>query len=657
LYANPLARNWLATLGWQADGPLPASVRAVVADACGQDHTVEREVSSPAGATFWLSAVQPLNEDYVNLYGRDITERKQAEKALRRAHDELETRVQKRTAELAAANEILHAEISERRRVAEELLASEERFRQLAEHIKEVFWMSEISNGNVLYISPAYEELTGRTCQSLYEQSDSFLEVVYPDDRQHMANVLQTQTQTGYDEEYRIVQPDGSIRWVRARAFPVRNEFGEVYRIAGLVEDITERVQARQILEQRVDERTRQLSMLLEISHSTALTLELEPMLTMILDRLQEIVDYDGATVFRLEADQVLPLAHQGSTLPADLSGLYFHLGTAGLGHRMMAEKMPILIPDIHADTPWAWSFQQAVGEQMGTIYARVHSWMGLPLIVKTQTVGLLALHCNEPDRYTQEHADLARALANQAAVAIENTRLHEQAQALAAVEERQRLARELHDAVSQTLFSASLSAEVLPRLWERNQEEGRRCLEELHRLTRGALAEMRTLLIELRPSALTEIGLGDLLHQLAEASTNSMRLPVILKVDRPCSLPSTVQIALYRIAQEALNNVAKHAKAEHVELTLRCVPPFSEVGKERRMMMAELCIEDDGCGFDASCISPECLGLNIMRERAKAIGAAIEIQSQISHGTRLVVVWTEAQGGLAFETKLEASG
>ncbi len=197
------------------------------------------------------------------------------------------------------------------------------------------------------------------------------------------------------------------------------------------------------------------------------------------------------------------------------------------------------------------------------------------------------------------------------------------------ATAERERLARELHDAVTQTLFSASLIAESLPRVWERHPEESQRALEELRRLTRGASAEMRTLLLELRPAALTEKPLGELLGHLAEAVTSRTRVPVTTTAGGDYPLPDDVQIALYRISQEALNNVAKHAEASTVSVTLSCQPEG-----------AALRIHDDGRGFDPSDVLPDQLGLSIMRERAEAIGAALTIESQIGHGTRVGVVW-----------------
>ncbi|HLE89728.1 MAG TPA: histidine kinase, partial [Anaerolineales bacterium] len=134
---------------------------------------------------------------------------------------------------------------------------------------------------------------------------------------------------------------------------------------------------------------------------------------------------------------------------------------------------------------------------------------------------------------------------------------------------ERTRLARDLHDAVTQTLFSSSLIAEVLPDLWAMDIEEAKKSTEELRQLTRGALAEMRTLLLELRPASLTQTRLSDLLRQLCEAFIGRSRLPITLTIESERNLPPEVQIAFYRIAQESLNNVFKYARARQVNVSL----------------------------------------------------------------------------------------
>jgi signal transduction histidine kinase len=180
-------------------------------------------------------------------------------------------------------------------------------------------------------------------------------------------------------------------------------------------------------------------------------------------------------------------------------------------------------------------------------------------------------------------------------------------------------------------LFSASLITEVLPRLWARNQDEGRQHLDDLRLLTRGALAEMRTLLAELRPAALTEAELADLLRQLAEAMTGRTRVPVTLTVDGQRALPPDVQIALYRVAQEGLNNVARHAGASAVAMSLRSGPQG-----------VELRIRDNGRGFDPACVAPDHFGLRIMRERIDTIGATFAIDSAPGCGTQVVVQWAD---------------
>jgi signal transduction histidine kinase len=220
--------------------------------------------------------------------------------------------------------------------------------------------------------------------------------------------------------------------------------------------------------------------------------------------------------------------------------------------------------------------------------------------------------------------------VASQAAIAIANARLLADVQSHAAQAERQRLARELHDAVTQQLFSASLIGDVLPHIWAMNPTKGVEYLEDLRLLTKGALAEMRSLLVELRPTALTDTPLPDLLHHLTAALSGRTRLPVELTVEGAAQLPGDTQVALYRVAQEALQNIAKHAKARHVWVTL-------DMASGR----VELTIRDDGQGFDPQVVSADHFGLSIMRERLAAIGGSMIVQSQRGQGTILIAQWS----------------
>jgi signal transduction histidine kinase len=267
-----------------------------------------------------------------------------------------------------------------------------------------------------------------------------------------------------------------------------------------------------------------------------------------------------------------------------------------------------------------------------------------VPIKAKGEVIGVLDAQSDRLDAFDNSDLAVLQSLANQAAIAIENARLYEGAQQLAVLQERNRLARDLHDAVTQTLFSASLIAEALPVVWRADLEQGTDLLNELRQLNRGALAEMRTLLLELRPAALVEASLDDLLRQLGTVATGRIGLPIQVEVEGRCMPPADVHVALYRIAQEALNNVIKHAQASHVELSLRCTSSSPEDAVQCERM--ELKVKDDGVGFDPNHVQQDRLGLGILRERARAIGATLTIQSRPGQGTRIVAVWEQKDGG-----------
>ncbi|MCJ7621494.1 MAG: ATP-binding protein, partial [Anaerolineae bacterium] len=176
--------------------------------------------------------------------------------------------------------------------------------------------------------------------------------------------------------------------------------------------------------------------------------------------------------------------------------------------------------------------------------------------------------------------------------------------------------------------------------VWESDEDEGRQLLRELKQLTRGALAEMRTLLLELRPAALAESSMDELLRQLCEAATGRSGAAITLAIEgHQGQLPPNVLVALYRIAQEALNNVVKHARATDARVRLRCTARTDDV-ETQRVRTAELSVTDNGCGFDARHVPPDRLGLGIIRERVEAIGATLRIESTPGVGTEVSVLW-----------------
>ena len=204
-----------------------------------------------------------------------------------------------------------------------------------------------------------------------------------------------------------------------------------------------------------------------------------------------------------------------------------------------------------------------------------------------------------------------------------------EKAQKLAAAEERQHLARELHDSVTQTLFTTTVISESALRQWEINPAKAHDLMTQLHQLTTSALAEMRLLLLELRPASLTQQSLSALIQQLVFTVQGRTGMQITTELDEMAKLMPDVQVALYRIVQEALNNVVKHAHASAVHIRL-----------QNEGDQLELVILDNGQGFEIDTIQPSSLGMGIMQERANDIGAWLQMSSSPGHGTTVQVIW-----------------
>ena len=210
---------------------------------------------------------------------------------------------------------------------------------------------------------------------------------------------------------------------------------------------------------------------------------------------------------------------------------------------------------------------------------------------------------------------------------------LRTEAERLAVAAERNRLSRELHDSVTQSLYTTSLIIEALPEVWEYHPEEALKSLDDIRHINHGALAEMRTLLLELRPEAITGRSLGDLLRQLTEGLTARSDLPIVMTTVGDCQLSPEVQVAFYRIAQEALNNIIKHARANKVWVNLVCSD--EEIGMQ---------VRDDGSGFDTQLELPHKLGLKIIKDRVQEIGAELIIDSNPEEGTMVEVKWRKIE-------------
>lgn len=377
-----------------------------------------------------------------------------------------------------------------------------------------------------------------------------------------------------------------------------------------------------------LERRTHQLRAINESGRQISSILELDELLPYVARSVQQTFDYNSVRILLLDDNTC------GRLLTCDRD---VDCGVPTMVERSESTCLPAITTVARTGEPLLLA-GAAVGAGVASARdtadatdADAHSEVAVPIRIGKDLIGVLDITSGSSHLLDDQDLFTAQTLADQLAIAIENSRLYQHAHELAANRERQRLARDLHDAVSQTLFSVSLIAEVLPRIYERDPEQGRQRLDELRQLTRGALAEMRTLLLELRPAALAEANLPDLLRQLGEAVVGRARIPVELQTEESCvELPTDVHVALYRIAQEALNNVAKHSGASKAQVILAC-------GDEG----LQLTVEDDGAGFDPTVAGTGHLGMGIMRERAEAVGARLEVQSAPGEGTKVRVTWS----------------
>ena len=387
----------------------------------------------------------------------------------------------------------------------------------------------------------------------------------------------------------------------------------------------------RQLLETEVEERTFAIERRQRVAEGLRdiLTIintdqPLDEILNFIVIQATDLLESEGCAIHSFDQERNIAVIQSRYGLPSELDALERYLLGADRRTQAILNHDHFANPDISAALAQENNLDRTWQETIGKIY---QACLTVPLIVRENVYGSLTFFYAKARNFSQDDLEIASDFAEHAALAIENANLRSLAEQTAVAAERSRLARDLHDAVTQTLFSASLIAEVIPRIWETDPSEGKQLLQDLRQLTQGALAEMRSLLLELRPATLAELDLSDLLKQLSDAFSGRTDVPVELKIEGTLEIPPTVQTALYRITQEALNNIAKHARATLIEIHLT-----------RLDGCVELYITDNGIGFDTAHITPDHFGLKIMRERAENIGATFLITSIPNHGTKIVV-------------------
>lgn len=483
-----------------------------------------------------------------------------------------------------------------------------------------------------------YDAKTGRIVMAnaaacaMYQYSPEKLQEL------HSADLIQAESQPLFQDYAQTIQAEGVFQALMVQRRRDGSSFyGEVRATAvtyqqrpcflSSVRDVSQRIQEEQKLQEQAAAHMREQATLLEISQVLGSALGFQP--SLILAQLRLVLEYTHAVLFGLENLTLVSLAVHGSTRLEKAAPFRIQLPDQAAVDSLLTEHRSQRVGDLWSVDPIAHFIRALTDKNNALLLEGIHSWMWIPLVIKGRVIGGVSVAHKQAAVFTAHDAVLALRLANRAAITMLNAQLFEQAQTLITLQERQKLAQDLHDAVNQSLFSAGLIIEVLPRLWERDPEEGRRALEDLRQLTYSAQAEMRVLLAELQPLVLIDTELGELLRQLGNALRGRTNMVVAVTVVGEGRLPAKVQVALYRLCQEAFTNITQHAKAHQVELHLQ----YKDHG-------VAIHIRDNGLGFEPELVSAGYHGLALMQERAKSIDATLTILSQPGQGTNIAIQW-----------------
>ncbi len=514
-----------------------------------------------------------------------------------------------------------HTDITERKHAEEVIRQSEKRFSQVFHASPIPITITTLGDGRYVEVNDAWLRLFGYLREEVIGRSSIELGVwVEPQQRLGMIAQLQA-TGALRDFEHLARTKSGEVRDVLVSAEVI--ELNDDRYNLSLVFDITERKQTQQALEKRVAERTHELATLNTIAQVVSESLDLKSVMNAALTKAMETMRMEVGTAYSiqgaegLEEKQLVLAARQG--LSAEFSRRVGSRRVRGTAIQVAAEQQkPVVWLVANYPDPQVKHALELEG---------VRQVINVPLFAKGEFVGAFNLGTRDERHIAPEEMSLLAAIGHQVAIAVENARLYDQAQQSAALAERTRLARELHDSVTQSLYSVTMYAEAAQLLLTAgNHLTAAEHLRELRDTAQEALGEMRLLIYELRPLALEKRGLAEALQERLETVEARGGIKPQLEIAGADHLPTAVQQELYHIAREALNNVVKHAHAQHVRVQLL----VSE---------SAACLEigDDGVGFDPADLHSG-LGLAGMKERVQRVGGTLEIMSAVGKGTQIKV-------------------
>lgn len=515
-------------------------------------------------------------------------------------------------------------DMTEQRRLLNSVQQSEQRLSTILNSARDYAIFTLTPEGIIDGWSAGAEEIYGYAAADMMGQPWESLFDAQDQKRDLPASQLIKATTQGYSaDNFWQIRKDGSRFFADGSIHTLVNPAEQIYGFTRIASDVT-----RQKLLQEMEHRQHHFAITLRnTAVGMSKSIKLEEVLKFFLDSVRQVVPYDGANIMLIEDD----IAHVVSSEGYKAASLrLFHerllkvklpIREVAAFQQILETRRPVLIANTAEHEGWEARLQDYPP----------FAYLGLPIFVDGTVAGLLNLCHLTVGFYTEEHFEQLEILVAHATIAIKNAQMYQQLQQLSILEERQRFSRDLHDSLSQMVFSSSIIAETLPILIRKNPEKVDQQLERLRRLNRGAHAELRNLLVELRSASVMEIDLIEVLHQLQEASMGHTAIDVGLVIVGEMNLPQPVQMTFYRIAQEALNNIIKHARATQIDIVLHMETTHSQIS-----------IKDNGRGFEQRKTAGVHLGLQNMRERAELVKAVLEIHSTAGKGTEVKVSWQQ---------------
>lgn len=594
--ANRLLTRNLIALGL-------VTILALVAAWFGSDVFVLRRVNKLAHATEQLSAGDlhvRIGEPYEGKLGQ-----------LGQAFDEMAQSLERRVAERDAAEKALRESQRALSTLMSNLPGMAYRCRNDWERTME-------------FVSEGCFDLTGYSPSELVGgQRISYGDLIHPDDRESVWAEMQTALREGmsFQITYRIITAGGEEKWAweQGRAGSSSGDSSSV--LEGLIIDATERVLTHRMLEQRITDRSRELSVLYDVMAVVNASLDLETILHNSLDRVLALMGCQVGAIHLLEKTRGVLCLAASHGIPADIANDIESVPVGNsLAGRVVEKDAPLVVPVI-ANGPQSLPVLPAAANQ---------TYLGVPVRARGEVLGVLSLIGKTGRQFSNEEVSLLVSIADEVGVAVENARLYRQAEQLAIVKERERLARELHDSVTQSLYSLTLLSEAGRQLAAAGDfQYTEKYLGRVGEISQQALKEMRLLVYELRPLVLQQEGLVGALQQRLDAVEKRAGVDAQLVVEGKIHLSMSAEEALYRVAQEALNNALKHAAPTRVTVCVRA-----------KGDQVELEVIDNGKGFDPYSVGDKGgMGLVNIRERVEKLGGTLEILSRPAEGTDVRVV------------------